>query len=585
MRLACEGWAGLRNPPSGQPLSDGWGGAWDNVPVVRPACLEGSDQGRVRQLRWEDPAALKAALFPSWCRTMSKVVTYSPEFPPDATGGQGNGREPAPGQHAARTHLARPARESNFDFLAINVPATFQQGLIADGEDPSWGELRLVSTARERHGMHAGILDAHRLRLRPDQIKDQLSRIKPRVVGLNPTSVNVAEAQAITRICDNMGIECVIGGVDATLDPKICRKHFPDAAAIVRGPGEVVLEDLVPMILGQRKTAALPGVYFRGVNYSNHDAYAPQLDLDLVPPVNQAILVEDPIYNHEVMVHGESRMIREASVFCTSGCPCRCSFCCSPKLCDQKQGAAYQRPHTYRIIQDIAHCVRDLGADAIHVLDDMAFAKAADIRAFHNALEERGLLGTFIWRGMTRVSTLLNAAFSDEIMDLMVDSGCWKVAVGIESGNDEMLRRIRKMVTVQQVIDATRKLARFGIQMKGFFIMGFPLETEGQIRQTQDLVFRLKDIGMTELSLFQFKPYPGTEDFERLKESNPGVLERLDYLRITDSGATNDKAKYRTEQHDAWLPDDLMVAEIPSDKVKQYVISTLESFYGKKMST
>ncbi len=189
-----------------------------------------------------------------------------------------------------------------------------------------------------------------------------------------------------------------------------------------------------------------------------------------------------------------------------------------------------------------------------------------------------------IWHGMTRVSTLLNSAFSDEIMDLMVESGCWKVAVGIESGSDEMLKRIHKMVTVPQVIDAARKLARFGIQMKGFFIMGFPGETESQIRETRDLIYRLKNAGMTKLSLFQFKPYPGTEDFERLQKSNPAVLERLDYLRINGSDATSGVVRHRSGQHDVWLPDDVMVADISSAKVKQYVISTLEHFYGQNMT-
>ena len=97
-------------------------------------------------------------------------------------------------------------------------------------------------------------------------------------------------------------------------------------------------------------------------------------------------------------------MIREATVFCTSGCPFRCSFCCSPTLCGQKRDAAYRRPHTYRLVQDISHRVHDLGADALHLLADMAFATARHLREFHDTLEERMLLGTFVWRGMTRVS-------------------------------------------------------------------------------------------------------------------------------------------------------------------------------------
>ena len=64
---------------------------------------------------------------------------------------------------------------------------------------------------------------------------------------------------------------------------------------------------------------------------------------------------------------------------------------------------------------------------------------------------------------------------------------------------------------------------------------------------------------------------------------NPGVLTRLDYFRINDAWLRT-KSKYRAEKHGVWLPDDLMIAEVRSEKVKQYVISTLEHFCEKKVS-
>ena len=97
---------------------------------------------------------------------MSSVTTYSPELATNIAAGvcanamvdpgaiprRGQAlrcqAEPAVVSHGCNRHFARPARGGNFDFLAVNVPATFQQGSIADGEEPPWGELRIVSTAR-----------------------------------------------------------------------------------------------------------------------------------------------------------------------------------------------------------------------------------------------------------------------------------------------------------------------------------------------------------------------------------------------------------------------------------------------------
>lgn len=76
-----------------------------------------------------------------------------------------------------REHMARPYPGGNFDFLAINVPSTYQQGLIPDGEELPHGLLRVVSAANELYTfnpnypkLNAGILDAHRLKLQPEEI-------------------------------------------------------------------------------------------------------------------------------------------------------------------------------------------------------------------------------------------------------------------------------------------------------------------------------------------------------------------------------------------------------------------------------
>jgi hypothetical protein len=157
-----------------------------------------------------------------------------------------------------RDHMARPYPESDFDFLAVNVPSTYQQGVIPDGEEAPHGLLRIIAAGRDLHvkmplqpRISAGLLDAHRLRLQPETIIGQIEKVAAKgVVGLNPTSVNVPEAQAIARLCDARGIPYILGGIHATLDPVIAREDFPNASAIVRGTGELVIGRTVQSVLG-----------------------------------------------------------------------------------------------------------------------------------------------------------------------------------------------------------------------------------------------------------------------------------------------------------------------------------------------
>lgn len=490
-------------------------------------------------------------------------------------------------RHAARPYNHERSEEDAFDLLTIDVPSTYQQGLIADGEEEPHGMLRVVAAARgwdsQNPLIHAGIYDAHRLKHGPDEIRSQLTILKPRLVGLNPTSVNVAEAQVIAALCDELEIPYILGGIHATLDPATAQGDFPGASAFVRGNGEAVIGPLVQSLLtGAREE--ITGVYYPG-EQKDHYHYAPKLNPGMIPPVDKRLLVEAPVYTHPVTVNGATRVINEATLHVTEGCPFECKFCSSPvqvgrgqKDADGKGIKPYTRPAMERIIDEIEHCL-DIGADAIHFLDDMAFVTPQHIDALHEGLKERGLLGKFIWRGLTRAPVI--ERFSDETMQKMVETGVWKIALGVESGNDEVLRAMKKQVTTQQVLTATEKLAAYGIQMKGFFIMGFPGETREQIEDTVNHIRRLKELGMTEMAAFQFKPYPGTEYYKEMKATHPDVLRQLGYLRRAETGLSG-KAQFRVEQHDTWLPPQLMIASIPSSEVQQYVEGAIEEFYGDR---
>lgn len=476
-----------------------------------------------------------------------------------------------------RDHMARPYPASDFDFLGINVPSTYQQGLIPDGEEPPWGMLRVVATARETYGLNAGVLDAHRLRLQPEEIGDQIGKTGTKIVGLNPTSVNVAEAQAIAEVCDRLGIPYILGGIHATLDTNIAWSDFPNASAVVRGNGEYAIGPLLRGLL-RGKEASLSGVSYPSLADKNEE-YAVKMNPGAVPMVRQDELVEEPVYEHTVTKDGSEISIKEATLFVTDGCPFECSFCSSPVMVnrDGKGSIPYARPEIVRIVDEIEHAVSDLGADAIHFLDDMAFVTQNHISDLHAELERRDLLGKFIWRGLTRAPVI--DRFSPETLSLMKESGAWKIALGVESGDEEMLKQIKKKVTVPEVISAVRKLAAYGIQAKGFFIMGFPGESEEQILSTQQLAWQLRDEGMTEIAVFQFKPYPGTKDYQRVFETMPDVIPQLHYLRRSSTGLSG-KAQFRVEQHDTWLPLDLRIAQVPSGRVQELVTQTIEDFYG-----
>lgn len=475
-----------------------------------------------------------------------------------------------------RDHMARPYPGGTYDMLMINVPTSYQQGVIPDGEEPPHGMLRVISSAMT-HGWNMGILDAHRLKLTPEKIFEQLQKIKPKLVGINPTSINISEGVVIAEICNRLNIPVLLGGVHATLDVKIAREDFPDTV-IIRGNGEVAINEVLNALLKNGNKSNDQGIYYKEHSVGIRYDYAQKLNPGLIPIINQRLLVEELVYKHEIQIAGHKKIIKEATLFATDGCPFDCTFCSSPIMSGRSIDGIkpYSRPRMNRIINEITHCINDLGADAIHFLDDMAFIKPEHIEDLYSGMKSMGIVDRVIWRGLTRVN-IINK-FDDRIMKIMAETGAWKIALGIESGDNQILEQIHKKTTSKQVISAVNKIIKHNIQVKGFFMMGLPGETEEQLKNTYNHIIYLKSIGMTELSVFQFKPYPGTTIYKELISKQPDIFLKLNYLRKTNT-KFDGKVQERIETA-AWLPDDLKIATISSGKVREWVMKSINDFYN-----
>lgn len=461
------------------------------------------------------------------------------------------------------------------DILLINIPASFNQGIIPDDDEPPFGLLR-IAVASEKHGYNPALLDAHRGKLPLSDIDDVLYGLNPKTVGINPTSVNVTEAQEIAELCARRGIPLILGGVNATLDPFTALKDFPMALAAVRGKGEKATLHILYDIKNGRQTEKR-GVYYQNAEPGRND-FAEYYPLDELPLIDQSRWVENPLINRIVEINGQNVELREISLYETVGCPFQCTYCATPALTGRNNGyKTYYRPSMDRILASTELAVR-LGANAIHFLDDMAFINPHQFREFAKGVEKLRLTNKFYWRGMTRASIIADKC-SDDDLSILVQSGCWRIAMGVESGDEQMLKRIKKGITTKQVREAVKRLKKTGIaQVKAFFIMGFPEETLDQMENTRRFIMELKQLGLTDISLFQFKPYPGTKEWRRLEQTNPDVLKKLSYIR--QDGAINaDGISGKKIAEGVWLPDDLQIAAVPSKIVREMVIKTMREFY------
>jgi radical SAM superfamily enzyme YgiQ (UPF0313 family) len=97
---------------------------------------------------------------------------------------------------------------------------------------------------------------------------------------------------------------------------------------------------------------------------------------------------------------------------------------------------------------------------------------------------------------------------SPQILSLMRRAGCWHISYGIESGDASILEAMGKNLEIAQIEQAVRWSRAIGLSVKGFFMVGFPGESENSLKATCALAKRLQ---LDDISVMQLTPFPGTE--------------------------------------------------------------------------
>ncbi len=121
-------------------------------------------------------------------------------------------------------------------------------------------------------------------------------------------------------------------------------------------------------------------------------------------------------------------------------------------------------------------------------------------------------------------SCMANANDLDEnILPKMKNAGCWQIAIGVESGDDNILRRIRKKSTTSEIAKIAKAAHKCGIYAKGFFMLGLPGETLETIGKTRKFA---TSIPLTDVTCTIATPIKGSE-FHKIAESGKyGTMRR-----------------------------------------------------------
>ncbi len=300
----------------------------------------------------------------------------------------------------------------------------------------------------------------------------------------------------------------VWGGVHPSLVPESTLAH-PLVDIVCIGEGEETVVELARALARDGHPGHVPGLMYvaNGEIIRTPDRGLIE-DLDTLPVLDYSLL---DVRDYMTIGH----ILREPQLqLCTSrGCPFRCGYCYN--ILFNKR--TYRAMSPERTFEEIRRVHDEFGVRSVFFYDDYFFGRRERAVRLLDLLETNRLSMKF--EVSCRVDFIDRADIP--FLERLRRNGFQELLIGIESGNDDILKLMQKDFTVEQVLRINHKLAQVGINSKYSFMAGFPGESRDQILDTVQLMRRLlrenPHASLTPLGIYT--PYPGTRLFDRCIEA------------------------------------------------------------------
>mgnify|MGYP001821445506 FL=1 len=327
---------------------------------------------------------------------------------------------------------------------------------------------------------------------------------RPQMVGLSAVTMTFDSAMGVIKDIKgiNPQILTVMGGPHISFCARETLDDFPELDVAVLGEGERTVVELCQAAGNDDALEKVSGIAYRRKTDIHFTARREPIEnLDELPLPDRGLL---PL--------GRYRALNMPISMTTSrGCPFKCIFCVGRKMVGAR--VRYRSPE--KVVDELQYLKR-LNFHQINIADDLFTANKNHCRGVCDEIIKRDLKLT--WTSFARVDTV-----STDVLEKMKAAGCSAVSFGIESANPQILKTIKKGITLDQVEAAVTMCKQAGITPFASFILGLPGETPDTIKETMDYGERLKDLGLA-FGFHLLAPFPGTEVREQSDQYGIRIL-------------------------------------------------------------
>ncbi|MBI5092457.1 MAG: B12-binding domain-containing radical SAM protein [Candidatus Hydrogenedentes bacterium] len=363
---------------------------------------------------------------------------------------------------------------------------------------PPLGLLGIATWLRERTGIAAEILDGEIL-----DLQTLAARLRDGLVGISVSQLTYANSVALAQIAKGRGATVVFGGHHATAHAERILRTQPSVDAVVVGDGEEAFAGL-----------ATGAPYEKAPNLVYRDAegiirYTERRDVDLraVPIPDRTLVPLEPYIANFCRQNPNKPFRRPFAVWTQKGCAWRarsggCSFCA-------RTDHGWRARDVATVWREIGMLCRTYGADYIWELSDDILSDTAWFNAFAESKPPEVNPAFMFYARPAHVTSQAAAS--------MARLGAYEVFLGIEAGDDTILRMANRGITTATNLLAVKRLSEHGLKVFPSFVLGLEGESKVTLRRTEEHLLRILDMASVDtIAVCHFMPLPGAPAYDRL---------------------------------------------------------------------
>ncbi len=383
---------------------------------------------------------------------------------------------------------------------------------LTDHVQPPLGLGYLASSVRPERDV--AILDSIKENVKRDDFLSYIKNVSPDVIGFQVYAYDIPLMKDYLKIAKKANKITIVGGPHPSSAPCETMKLFEESLDFgFIGEAEIGLPLLLDKLEnGNNEYSDIPGLIWRegGKIKINSPVFHKSIDQfsiawDLIPPD------EYPEAQHGAFFE----KFPIAPIITTRGCPFSCTFCAAHIVVGKK----IRKRSIENIFKEINVLYEKYNIREFHVVDDNFTFNKKFVKSFCEKLLELNLDISWATPNGVRLDTL-----DKECLEIMKESGLYLISIGIESGSDRVLKMMKKELTVKKILNGVSVIKQSGIDIAGFFMLGYPGETIEEMNETIDLSLKLP---LIRANYFAFLPLPGTEIYKEMENNNE--LDKVDW--------------------------------------------------------